>query len=140
MFEKIVKSGANLSYVEVVQFAGYAIFIKKHYEDLNQQAFQEWMRVVFNLSVNTSYDRPSDLQRSLAGLLNLIPNMKDILKHFADADKPVTGFNQQQVSEEKMKAQLIVERPDWRPLIDQAERHGYFRGQIRVSFGFQRAC
>jgi hypothetical protein len=136
MFEKLVASGASLSYVDIVQFASYAIFIKEHYEDLNEQAFQEWMRVVYNLSVNTSYDRPADMQRSMGGLLKLAENLSDILIHFATSEKPVSGFNEQQVAEEKLKAEVILGHHDWRPLIDQAEGHGYFRGQIEFLLDF----
>lgn len=136
MFEKLVASGARLSYVELVQFAGYAIFIKEHYEDLNEQVFQEWMRVVFNLSVNTSYDRPADMQRSIGGLLKLSENSSDILKHFASSEKPVSGFNEQQIAEEKLKAEVILKHHLWRPIIDQAEGHGYFRGQIEFLLDF----
>ena len=136
MFEKLVASGAGLSYVDVVQFAGYASFVREHHEDLNQQAFQEWMRVVYNLSANTTYDRPTDLQRSMGGLLKLTAHSNDILTYFASSEKPVTGFNEQQVAEEKLKAEVIQGHHDWRPLIDRAEAHGYFRGQIEFLFDF----
>ncbi len=136
IFEKLVTTGADLSYVDVVQFAGYASFIREHHEDLNQQAFQEWMRVVYNLSVNTSYDRPTDLQRSMGGMLKLVAQSSDILAHFDSAEKPVTGFNEQQVAEEKLKAEVILGHHDWRPLIDRAEVHGYFRGQIEFLLDF----
>jgi hypothetical protein len=136
MFEKLVTSGAGLSYVDVVQFAGYASFVREHHEDLNQQAFQEWMRVIYNLSVNTSYDRPTDLQRSMGGLLKFMTQSSDILAHFAATEKPASGFNEQQVAEEKLKAEMILGHNDWRPLIDRAEAHGYFRGQIEFLFDF----
>jgi hypothetical protein len=59
-----------------------------------------------------------------------------ILEHFASSDKPVAGFYQQQVIEERLKAQLIVARPEWRPLIDRAEGHDYFQGQIEFLLDF----
>ena len=129
-FMKAVSDPTSFEYEELVQFTGYALFLRQNEKDVDPKEFQEWMRIVFNLSVNTEYNRPGDLQRSLAGLLNLTLNMKDILEHFANAEKPAVGFSPPQVAEEKLKAQLIVERPDWRPLIDQAEGHGYFNGQI----------
>ena len=42
----------------------------------------------------------------------------------------MTGFAEQQVKEETLKAGLILNHSGWRQLIDQAEGHGYFRGQI----------
>lgn len=135
IFKKLANED-ELSYVEVVQFAAYAMFIRSHRENLDQKAFQEWMRVVYNLSVNTSYDRPRDLRRSLGGLRELLPMSNSILNHFADFETPPGGFNEQQVAEEKFKAEVILGHPDWRPLIDQAEAHGYFKGQIEFLFDF----
>lgn len=135
-FNKAVTEPENFGYGELVQFFAYALFLKENEDDRDPEAFQEWMRIAFNLSVNTEYHRPLDLQRSFAGLLSLAPNMKNILRHFAYTEKPVAGFNQQQITEEKIKARLIVERPNWRPLIDQAEGHGYFRGQIEFLLDF----
>jgi hypothetical protein len=135
-FHRIILNGANLSYVELVQFAAYVGFVVKHHDAIDGAAFQEWMRIVFNLSVNTEYNRAADMQRSLAELLKLTPHMSAILEHFTTSDKPVGGFNQQQITEERLKAQLIVNRPDWRKLIDRAEGHGYFLGQIEFLLDF----
>lgn len=135
-FRKAVTEPENFGYEELVQFFAYALFLKENENDTDPEVFQEWMRIVFNLSVNTEYHRPADLQRSVTGLLSLAPNMKNILRHFADTEKPVAGFNQQQVTEEKIKARLIIERPDWRQQIGQAESHGYFRGQIEFLLDF----
>src|SRR6185369_8336213 len=41
-----------------------------------------------------------------------------------------SGFNQQQVREERLKAQLIVRDTQWRALIERAESHGYFQGDV----------
>lgn len=136
MFEELVSRGSTLSSLDVVLFAGYAIFIKEHYENLNEQAFQEWMRLVYNLSVNTSYDRPADMQRSIGGLVKLADKSNDILTYFVSSEKPVSGFYEQQIAEEKLKAGLIVTHQRWRQLIDQAEGHGYFRGQIEFLLDF----
>ena len=48
----------------------------------------------------------------------------------------VTGFNDQQVKEEALKAGLILSHHSWRPLIDRAEGHGYFRGQVEFLLDF----
>lgn len=136
IFEKVVSVGSTLSSVEAVQFAGYVIFIKKNHESLNSQSFQEWMRIVFNLSVNTSYDRAADMQRSMAGLLKLAEETNGILAYLASSEKPISGFSEQQVAEEKLKAELILAHPDWRQMIDRAEGHGYFRGQIEFLLDF----
>jgi hypothetical protein len=39
-----------------------------------------------------------------------------------------SGFADQQVKEETLKAGLILSHAGWRPVIDRAEGHGYFCG------------
>lgn len=139
VFSKSLKEPTSLEFEEIVQLTGYALFLLENKGDVDPNEFQEWMRIVFNLSVNTEYHRPADIQRSFAGLLNLAPSMKDVLGHFANTEKPAAGFNLQQVAEEKLKAQLIIEQSSWRPLIDEAEEHDYFRGQIEFLLDFSGA-
>jgi len=136
MLTKLVASPAELSYTEVVQFGAYVSFIREHEENLDAPAFQEWMRIIFNLSLNTDYNRLDDLQRSMAGLKSLLPNSGKVLEYFATSEKPTAGFSPQQVLEEKLKADLILGHPGWRPLIDRAEGHGYFQGQIEFLLDF----
>jgi hypothetical protein len=136
VFSKIVSEPESLDYDELVLLLGYTLFLKENVAQFDPLKFQEWMRIVFNLSVNTEYNRPSDLMRSFAGLLSLAPNLNDILQHFSTADKPVVGFSVQQVAEEQSKAQLILANGEWRALIDRAEGHGYFRGQIEFLLDF----
>jgi hypothetical protein len=136
VFNKIVSNGADLSFVELIQFAAYAGFVAKHQDGIDAKAFQEWMRIVHNLSVNSDYHRPDDLRRSIAGLNHLRQFSEDVLTHFAETDNPANGFSPQQIAEEKLKAELIQTEGSWRPLIDRAEGHGYFRGQIEFLLDF----
>jgi len=136
LFNKAVSEPTAFGSSEIVQFFGYVTFIQEHAENVNPDAFQEWMRVVFNLSVNTTYERPADMQRSIVALLNLAAHSGDILNYFGTTVKPTGGFNALQISEEKLKAELIQVDGAWRPLIDRAEGHGYFRGQIEFLLDF----
>jgi hypothetical protein len=136
LFDRIMSNGANLSYVELVQLTGYAQFIVKHQGGIDSGAFQEWMRVIQNLGVNTGYNRPDDFRRSVRGLVGLIEHSSDILGHFAQTEKPTTGFSEAQITEEKLKAQLILANDGWRELVNRAEGHGYFRGQIGFLLDF----
>lgn len=136
MFEKAVKKPI-LEFTEIVQFVGYVEFLQKHgKDDIDPEIFQEWMRVIFNLSVNTAYHRPPDMQQSIRGILKLVPHSGAILEHFADSDEPTKGFYKPQIHEEKIKAELIRADVGWRCLIDRAEKHGYFRGQIGFLLDF----
>ena len=128
-FRKITVDGANCSYVELVQLVAYTQFILAHGSG-SVDAFQEWMRIIRNLVVNTAYNRPDDFRRSVQGVMVMLEHTSDILTHMAQSERPVTGFNELQLEEEKVKAQLILADDGWRPLLDRAEAHGYFRGQV----------
>src|SRR5690606_28501938 len=81
-FEKIVSDGADLSYTELVQLTAYAEFIVKHDdEEIDPKAFQEWMRIIQNLAVNTGYNRSDDFRRSIRGIAGLLEHSDEILKH-----------------------------------------------------------
>ena len=136
LFNKAVSDPTAFGYTEIVQFVAYVEFMREHGNNIDPVAFQEWMRIVFNLSVNTTYERPADMQRSVAAILKLVPNSGDILDYFAETEKPTAGFYAQQISEEKLKAELIQVDGAWRPLIDRAEQHGYFKGQIEFLLEF----
>lgn len=138
-FQKIVSDGANLFYTEIVQIAAYSAFIVKHQPSVDSNAFQEWMRIILNLSINTDYNRTSDLQRSIRGLDEMLEISGDVLAHFVRAEKTASGFSAQQIIEEKLKAELILANDGWRALIDRAEGHGYFRGQIEFLLDFSEA-
>ncbi len=130
VFGKVLSDPTTLNYEEIVQLTAYAQFLKVHAGTVEPLVFQGWMRVVFNLSVNTEYHRPADLQRSLAALAELEPQMTSMLEYLAQTESDIGGFSQQQVAEEQLKARLSLADSSWHPLIDHAEAHGYFRGQI----------
>ena len=132
IFAKIASASTSLTLTEITQFAGYVLFIRKYPNAIATDAFQEWMRVVRNLAVNTLIERPDDLRSAARGLRDLLPKATDVLAHLEQFPEKsrVTGFSPQQVTEERVKAGLIRNHLKWRPLIDRAEQHGYFRGQI----------
>ncbi|MBP5970850.1 DUF262 domain-containing protein [Pseudomonas iridis] len=129
-FQRIATAQKLLSYTEIVQFSAYVLFLEFNEDQYEGGQFRDWMRVIFNLSENTEYNRTEDLQRSMSGLRALLPQSKDILGYFADADSTVSGFSKQQIEEERLKAQLVLSEDSWAEIICRAEAHGYFRGQI----------
>jgi hypothetical protein len=136
LFGSIISNGASLSYTDLVQFIAYAQFIVEHKDAANPDAFQEWMRIIRNLAVNTVYNRSDDFRRSVRGLAELLPYSDDVLQHFALDQEPAIGFSGPQIGEEKLKAELILAHDGWRALIDRSEGHGYFRGQIGFLLDF----
>lgn len=135
-FQKIVTTQKSLSNTEVVQFSAYVLFLEFNEEGYEADQLRDWMRVVFNLSENTEYNRPEDLQRSITSLRELLAEAEDILGYLADVDSTVSGFSKQQVEEERLKAQLVQSGCGWAEIIERAEAHGYFRGQIEFLLSF----
>lgn len=139
VFDAITEGSRSLSYTDIVQFAAYVKFVVKHREHVDTAAFEDWMRIVYNLSTNTGYNRADDLRRSMVGVDELLEYAGNILVYFAGGDDTASGFNDQQIREEQLKAQLILAQETWRTLIERAEGHGYLRGQIEFLLDFSGA-
>lgn len=136
MFQRLVHEPMTLAYNDLVQIFAYVAFLRAAGKQPEPEALLAWMRVIYNLSINSSFERPADMQRSLLAVQALLPHASDILGHFATSEKPTTGFYLQQVSEEQLKAELLLAHSGWRALIERAEKHGYFKGQIEFLLEF----
>jgi hypothetical protein len=128
----------SLSYSEAVQFAAYVGYLHKYEGKPEPEAFDHWMRVIKNLSVNTTYNRVDDFRRSVESVNVLLMHAERIREHLANPDNSVDGFNRVQVNEERIKCALMLAHEGWRPLIQAAEAHGYFAGQIDFLLEFSR--
>lgn len=135
-FERIAKFGGNLPYTAIVMFAAYAAIIEHGVRPFDPLLCGRWVRVLANLSVNTAYNRPDDFRRSAAALVALGPQASRIEEFLADRESQISGFSEPQIEEEKLKARLLLADSGWRPLIDRAEGHPYFRGQIEFLLAF----
>lgn len=132
IFEKIRRDSTNLTLTEVTQFAAYALFIRHQPGAVASPSFQEWMRVVRNLAVNTPIERADQLKSAAQGLRELLPHATRILEHLATqpSGNRIQGFYQPQVEEEQTKAGLLLNHAGWKSLLKRAEQHGYFVGQV----------
>lgn len=133
IFESVTRR--ELTYPELSEFAAYCAFIQEHEDDLDLKLWSHWQRVINNLIVNSDIGRPGDFVDVLGSVLSLEKHSKQILNYFASGNS-VSGFNRQQVREERVKAALISRNNEWANLIYSAESHGYFRGQIEFLLKF----
>src|SRR5207245_875249 len=97
---------ATIDFAELVQFAAFVCYLKQNQGVVDAAEFQEWARVVFNLS-SSSEIRAEDFGRALAGIQALVPYSRQILSHLTTMVIQPLGFRPQQVREEVLKAQLI---------------------------------
>lgn len=143
VFQRVLLArGANqddgLTLVDWVVFCAWCTFLLRNPNDLGsaaaQSAFHDWIRVLTNLAYNTDVDRDRlipALRRTWQLSEISQPGGADFLVQVAAGGLGERlGFNGQQLREERLKAQLILRDTRWRPLIERAETHPYFRGNI----------
>jgi len=88
------------------------------------------MRVIYNLTENTApYNNEKEYSKSLNGINQLIHQSNNILKTISALDK-ISGFDEIQFKEERIKAHLILKPNKWDELLYSVEKHSYFKGQI----------
>ena len=140
MFEKAVSQPTRFTYVEIIQFTAYVSYLRAHNAKFDAMEFQEWMRIVLNLSLYTRYHRASDIRssvRRIAKFVKKIPSEpRETLRFFAKIKAKNSGFNRRQTEEEKLKATLMLVDNRWKSLIRDAENHKYFKGQIEFLLDF----
>ncbi len=97
-------------------------------------SLEDWMRVIRNLVESTVYNRDDDYRKSILSIKKMLPFSNDILNYIIENE--VTGFLNEQVDEEVIKAKLILKNGDWGREIKQIENQGYFKGQINFLLKF----
>ena len=114
----------------VLFFTYYQYIFKFGFKYLNN-----WMRFVRNLVINTTIDAPAPFYRAIRSLNQIIKNLsqgENIFDQLANRDLKITGFSEEQIKEEQIKAKLRIQSKGWENLIKNAEDHLFFKGRIRV--------
>lgn len=132
--EKFLKPESRTAeYVERILFHAYCEYLIKWIvnDDFGDfEGLKNWMRVVHNLTENTApYNNEKEFSNSIIGINEIINDSNKILDYLIN-NKPINGFDQIQVKEERIKATLIKKDNEWLNLILKAEQHNYFKGQI----------
>lgn len=130
----IHKNYSDAAYAEHIQFYGYYYYLLKHKTQFNQSDFNNWMRIVMNLTNNHSWQNEQDFMRSMKTVKWLIDNNTNGIIELLGNNNKIqdNGFNPVQFKEERIKAamQLRNDAKEWKYLILNAEKHEYFKGQI----------
>lgn len=130
IFKKIITN--NSSFSEKLRFHAFYAGIAngKMGEEL-----ASWMRVVFNLTENTIFNTIDDYHKALLSI-NELSQCDDTVLNLLIQDVMIKGFLAVQVSEEKLKAHLLIKSSEWKEAILTLENHEYFRGQIGFALKF----
>lgn len=115
-----------------VLFHAYIQYLIKY--DQTDGLYQ-WMRVIFNLTENSSFDNSQDFAKGIKDVNSLLENetigeYNGILQILTQNPPEIHFFNKEQILEEKIKAHLIPKSYEWKTEIEKAEQHPYFQGQI----------
>ncbi|MHB8209037.1 GmrSD restriction endonuclease domain-containing protein [Mucilaginibacter sp.] len=131
IFERAIAH--NLTFEQRVQFHAYLRFLIIH--NKSGAGFEQWMRVVHNLTVNTVIDSTDRFSRAIAAVEQLLLYSTDILGYL-ESQKPIAFFYSIQIQEEQLKAHLIKRSAVWENAITRLEKHRYFLGQIMFALEF----
>ncbi|MCF2941831.1 DUF262 domain-containing protein [Paenibacillus alkaliterrae] len=93
-------------------------------------SLNQWLRIIKNLTLNSRLDEINLYRNAIESITALSDNFSSLLVYFSENGK-ISGFNQQQIAEERIKAQIIIEDKSFAEEIYKAEQHLYFSGQIR---------
>lgn len=133
-FDTVVNNSfVQAGYVERIKFHAYCQYLIQWktaggFSDI--EGLEKWMRVVYNLTENTApYNNEKEFSNSIQGINQLIAQSNNILNHISTLDN-ISGFDEIQFKEEKIKAHLILKLNKWDELLYSIEKHGYFKGQI----------
>lgn len=130
VFVKIIKNDADYKYkLRFHAFYSY-LLAGKAVDDL-----PVWMRVVYNLTENFIFNRQQNYAEALSQIDTLCKNQENIL-YLLKQNVGISGFNDAQVLEEKIKAHLITKSMEWETQVVALEKHSYFDGQIGFVLSF----
>jgi hypothetical protein len=136
-FKSIInKSYSDAGYLERIRFYAYYAFLVQWKG--NCDGFQDWMRVVVNLSENTMpYNNDTEFINSIRSINSLLTFSNKILEYLTTKQSiSIKGFNSTQIKEERIKAHLININDEWNESILKYERHEYFKGQLTFALAF----
>lgn len=136
LMNKILFTPRDLTYNDRVILYAYLGYLLKYG---NEEGINQWMRVIFNLanSENNRIDSASEVSNAIRSVCSLLENAPEILKYLTSGER-IEAFPSWLIEEERIKASLIL-RPNgdkWLSKILEAERHGYFNGQIGFMLEF----
>ncbi len=124
------------TYQDRVLFHAVTTYLFKA-QGVDTGSFKKWLRIIRNLTLNSKIDQTSLYRRAIDGINSFSGHWNDLVKYFSQ-NGTVTGFSQEQIEEERMKAKLILQSVDFAEEIYKAEEHPYFCGQIRSALWYAK--
>lgn len=136
--EKITYLGRVLFFAQIQFFKYNRIAALQESEKLRDE-LNNWMRVIRNLSYNTSYNNVDEFRNAIKALevlsaaVYVESDTRSILDYLANNGE-VHRFDTEQVIEEREKARRILLDTNWEYRIAEAENYTFWQGCIRFLF------
>ena len=129
------RSIVNKTLKDRIYFHVISTFLEHHGDTLDT-SYKNWYRIFKNLIDNSVIESQDPYERAIKGINEQIEHTSDLLEYLAEGNR-INGFSIDQVDEEIEKAKLITADDSYREIIEVAEKHRYFDGQIRSCFYFE---
>lgn len=101
-------------------------------EIYNKEQFEQWMRFVWNIVENSNLNNEEAMIGAIRLFEELRPKSDNVLQFLTSDEKIRSSFAAKQVEEERFKAKLLCgkHKEEWLPLIREAEKMQFFKGNI----------
>lgn len=130
---------STLTQAQRVVFYAICCFFEnnKYDDDKTKTAFEQWMRVVWNIVENANITGIPSMVSAMRLVDELKPHAHDIYSYLANSSTVIiSNAAPEQVKEEIEKAKQILKYSNniWKDKIKEAEKTAFFKGAIRFLF------
>lgn len=128
---------SKMTHIKLITFGAVIEFIEA-FESFDTEVFKQWMRIVWNIVENTNIDSltpVSSLIRKFSAIIHSIAKRMSGGESFYYAlsqwkEDSTDERENRALLEEVSKASRIAENDKWLPVLEDAEKHPYFRGMV----------
>ena len=128
---------SKMTHIKLITFGAVIEFIEA-FESFDTEVFKQWMRIVWNIVENTNIDSltpVSSLIRKFSAIIHSIAKRMSGGESFYYAlsqwkEDSTDERENRALLEEVLKASRIAENDKWLPVLEDAEKHPYFRGMV----------
>ena len=128
IFKEFINEQGNYK-KRVLFFALTEYLIKNKQASFKEESLTDWMRVTRNIVENSTIDSVATYTSAIKLIKELSDKSNSIYEGLNSLNIK-SKFAEEQVKEEKTKAELIIKNNAWKDEIFEMEDHNFFKGQI----------
>ena len=120
---------SKLTLQERTVFCALIMYLIK--KSFDKTALKTWLHVVWNIVENANIDSWRVAAGVIQLIMELVEHSDDIYGLLADNSSTINSSQSKDtIAEERKKAKLIRNNPDWEDVLLQAESHPFFKGSV----------